>query len=287
MLALAAAAVFALASSSPNPSPAPGPAHTKHPAAVRQTAAAARPAPSPEPSNPFTLEPGPPRPLPLPVIGTTKARAVCTALRQAVAPAVTAAMRTDKAYADLRKSLYNYLVFESETTRDLRLMQMDRNVQAMVKSTDDLDKALASHAFDVPANASSADSQALVGMRQTMRGVLEAQKIQLDAMSGFIETERMQRFGTPSEGESAMQNATGSDIRNNTNSGLTANGMATPSPSYGFLKDSNTILKIPPSKISLDQAHLLDHDLADIAAYTAKREEAASKIIIPAANLCH
>lgn len=287
MLALAAAAVFALASSSPNPSAAPRTAHPHHPATVRQTAAAARPAPSPEPSNPFTLEPGPPRPLPLPVIGSTKSRAVCTALRQAVAPAVTAAMRTDKAYADLRKSLYDYLVYETETSRDLRLMQMDRNVQAMVKSTDDLDKALASHAFDVPANASSADSQAMTAMRSTMRGVLEAQKVQLDAMSGFIETERMQRFGTPSEGENAMQNATASDVRNPVNPGLTGGGQSTPSPSYGFLKDSNTILKNPTSKISLDQARVLDHDLADIAAYTAKREDAASKVIIPAANLCH
>lgn len=193
-------------------------------------------------------------------------------------------MQTDKSYATLRKSLYDYTVYSSEASRDLKIMQMDRDVQAMVKSTDALDKALASHAFDAPANASSTDVQAMTGMRQTMRGVLEAQKVELDAMSGFIETERMRRFGTPSEGENAMRNATGSDIRSNT--GPTSGGLATPSPSYAFLQDSNAMFKNPSGKISLDDARNLDRDLGDIAAYTEKREQAATKIIVPAANLC-
>lgn len=286
VLPLAAAAVVFAWASSPNSSSLAGHVQPRPAAPARQIAAVPRPAPSPEPTNPFTLQPGPTQPLPLPVIGRTRSRAVCTALRQAVAPAVAAAMQTDRSYAELRRALYDYTVNGSEASRDLKIMQMDRNVQAMVKSTDALDKALGSHAFDAPANASSSDAQAMIGMRQTMRGVLEAQKVQLDAMSGFIETERMRRFGTLSEGESAMRTATGTDIRSN--AGPTAGGgLATPSPSSAFLQDSNTVFKSTTGKITLDDARNLDRDLADIAAYTTRREDAATKIIVSAANLCH
>jgi len=41
-----------------------------------------------------------------------------------------------------------------------------------------------------------------------LEGVLAAQKVQLDAMSGFVETERMRRFGTLSESEQNMQRFT-------------------------------------------------------------------------------
>ena len=290
VLALAAAAVLALAAS-PVPSPSPGHPVARHTAAPHHTAAVAaataRPAPSPEPSNPFTLAPGPvPSALPLPQIGRTRSRAVCTALRVAVAPAVQAAMLNDKTYGDLRKGVYDYTVYGTETSRDLKLMQMDNKVQAMVKSTDELDKALASHAFDPPPGARPEDAQAMSAMRSTMRGVLEAQKVQLDAMSGFVETERMRRFGQPSESEAALRRSTGPDVNSASGGQQLGSGYSTPPPSSGFLRDTSMVFKNPPGHISLDDAHHLDRDLGDIAAFTARREDAASKVIIPATNLC-
>jgi hypothetical protein len=273
VIALAAALALAYASASP----APAARHTAAPKA----AVTARPAASAEP-NPFTLDPNSPAsPLPLPVIGTTRTRAVCTALRQAVAPAVAAAMNNDKAYQGFRKWLFDYTVKATEISRDLKLMQMDREVQAVVKSTDELDRALNSHAFDPPANASSKDVEAMAAMRKTLRGVLEAQKVQLEAMSGFVETERMGRFGRNSEQQDAVKAATGPETGN-----LRPSSGATPVPSSGFLRDSSMVFKQPPGTITLDNAHNLDKDLGDIAAFTARREDAASKVIIPATNLC-
>ena len=252
-------------------------------AALLVALASPAPQPSPTATNPFTLDPIPQRsPLPLPVIGTTRTRALCSAMRQAIAPAVLAAMQNDKTYVGFRKSLYDYTVNGTEASRDLKLMQMDHTVQSMVKSIDDLQTALDSHRFDIPPNAAPKDSQALREIRQTLRGVLDAQKVQLDAMSGFVETERMTRFGRLSETEANLRGATSPD----TNTINRPSPFATEAPTYAFLHDSSEILRIPPSKISLDQARTLDRDLGDIAAVTAKREDAASKAIIPATQLC-
>ena len=280
-----AALVLALASPSPTPAPRHAPAahaRTHAPRAATPNPLArvlATPAPAAT-GNPFTLEPLPPTPLP--VIGTTRSRALCTAMRRAVAPAVVAAMKTDATYGDFRKQLYDYTVYGTETSRDLKLMQMDQKVQSVVKTIDDLETALQSHAFDAPPNATAKDAETLAAMRRSMQAVLSSQKVQLDAMSGFVETERMTRFGRLSESETALKTATQPEqIRPNPQPGVT-----TEPTSRAFLNDSSQMIKIPPGKISLDTARKLDNDLSDLAAVTSKREDAATAVIVPATNLC-
>jgi hypothetical protein len=240
------------------------------------------PTPAPAPTNPFNLNPIPAASA-LPIIGTTRSRALCSAMRRTVAPAVLAAMKNDKTYDGFRKNLWDYTVNGTEASRDLKLMQMDRTVQSMVKSVDDLETALNSHGFDSPPNATQKDAQALDSMRQTLRSVLDSQKVQLDVMSGFVETERMSRFGRMSESEANLAKATGPDQGQMQNH---PSATATDAPSYAFLRDSSNVFKNPTSKISLDVAHSLDRDLGDLAAVTSKREDNASKVIIPATQLC-
>jgi hypothetical protein len=239
------------------------------------------PTPAPAPTNPFNLNPIPAASA-LPIIGTTRSRALCSTMRRVVAPAVLAAMKNDKTYDGFRKSLWDYTVNGTDVSRDLKLMQMDRTVQSMVKSVDDLETALNSHGFDSPPNATQKDAQALDSMRQTLRGVLDSQKVQLDVMSGFVETERMSRFGRMSETEASMARAT-SPEQTQANQ---PNAIASEAPNYAFLRDSSSVFKNPGSKISLDVAHSLDRDLGDLAAVTSKREDNATKVIIPATQLC-
>jgi len=250
--------------------------------------ALATPAPQPQPAstNPFNLEPVPAG-TPYPLIGTTRSRALCQAMRKVVAPAVLAAMTSDKTYATFRKSLIDYTVNGTETSRDFMLIRMDRAVDAMVKSTKDLESQLDSFNFTPPPNTGQRDAEALAKVRESLRGVLAAQKVELDAMSGFVETERMRTFGQLNETERNMQAAIGppTSAPNMPNQSFGPSNTNDDS-SYGFLHDSNNVFKLPMSKISLDQAHFLDRDLGDLAAFTSKREDAASKAIIPAANLC-
>ena len=206
---------------------------------------------------------------------------------EVVAPAILAAMTSDKTYSTFRKSLYDYTVNGTETSRDFMLIRMDRSVDAMVKSTKELETQLDSYNFTTPPNTGQRDAETLAKVREALRGVLAAQKVELDAMSGFVETERMRTFGQLSETERNMQAAVGppTSAPNMPNQQYGPN-VNNDDSSYGFLHDSNNVFKLPVSKISLDQAHFLDRDLGDLAAFTSKREDAATKAIIPAANLC-
>lgn len=255
LLIVAAAAVLALASPAPSPRPTP--------------------------TNPFNLDPIP-QTSTLPVIGTTRAKPVCTAIRKAVAPGVAAAMKNDRTFAGLRHNIFDYVVKDTDEARDLHLMQMDKTVDTMVKDVEALEDALKSSALDVPATAKPEDAQLLRSLRVGLAGMLAAEKTQLNVMSGFVETERMRRFGTLSESEQNMQRANNPNQVNPNGA-----GMVTPAPMGGFLRDTqdafNSQHKTPNS---LNDAHLLDRDLGDITAMTNRYEDAASKVIIAAANSC-
>jgi hypothetical protein len=241
----------------------------------------ASPAPVPKPSstNPFNLDPIP-QATTLPLIGTTRAKPVCSAIRRAIAPAVAAALKNDRTYGGLRKRIFDYVVKDSNEARDLHLMQMDHEVNDMVKNIDTLTDALKSPALDVGASTKPEDAKTLRDLRSTLTGVLVAQKVQLDAMSGFVETERMRRFGTLSESEANMQRSNGSNL-------APGGVLQTPTPVSGFLRDAQTTFDPRHKTVStLNDAHLLDRDLGDIAAFTTRHEDAASKVIIPAANSC-
>jgi hypothetical protein len=250
--------------------------------AVLLAAATPAPAPKPAPTNPFNLNPIPPPSPSLPVIGTTRAKPVCTAIRRAIAPAVAAALKNDKTYGVIRTQIYDYVVKDSDEARDLHLMQMDRQVDAMVKNVDALEAALKSSALDVPATAKPEDAKTLRELRATLSNVLVAQKLQLNTMSGFVETERMRRFGQLSETEQNMQRANGPNIAQPGGGPL-----QTPTPLSPFLRDQqNPYNPQHPEPKGLHDGKLLDRDLGDISAFTTKYEDLAAKVIIPAANSC-
>ncbi|HTD34793.1 MAG TPA: hypothetical protein VK665_14085 [Candidatus Elarobacter sp.] len=237
------------------------------------------PTPKPEPTNPFNLNPIAP-PTNLPLIGTTRSKPVCTAIRRAVAPAVAAAMKNDQTYGVMRKTIFDYVVKDSDPARDLHLMQMDRQVDGMVKNLDAIETALKSPALDIPATAKPEDAKMLRDLKRSLASVWAAQKTELNAMSGFVETERMRRFGQLNETELAMQRA---NAPNYAPGGV----LVTPAPISGFLRDTKDAFNpAHPAVSSLNDAHLLDRDLGDIADVVNRFEETASKVIIPAANGC-
>jgi hypothetical protein len=197
-------------------------------------------------------------------------------------------MKNDQLFSGFKTGLYDYTVKETESTRDLRLMQMDHGVQDMVKSVDVLEKAVNSPALDVPATATPDDAATLRKTRTALQGILNAQKTQLDVMSGFVETERMSRFGQMNETERAMANAT-SPNSGTSQSSFTQDSQQSQSPGMsGFLRDYNSLYKknLSAGSMSLTTARLLDRDLSDIQAFTAKRENAAAVLIVPAARNC-
>jgi hypothetical protein len=236
-------------------------------------------APSPLPSNPFTLEPLP-RASALPVIGSTRTKPVCTALRRAVKPALESAMRNDATYGAIRKNVFDYVVRDDEQARDLHLVQMDRKVDELVKSTDALDAALRDPSLRPAAQTvRPADGKTLHGLRSTLEAVLAAQRVQLDVMSGFVETERARRFGKLDESAQGMQNSVSP-------AGL-SNTLSAPAVT-GFLNDEKDVFAAlkHPTVNGLADGSKLDRDFADIAAFTAKREAAATQAVVEAVSGC-
>jgi hypothetical protein len=247
--------------------------------ALLLAAATPAPAPKPTPTNPFNLQPIPVASLP-PLIGTTRSKPVCTAIRRAVAPAVAAAMKNDQTYGVLRKTIFDYVAKDSEPARDLHLMQMDRTVDGMVKNVDAIEEALKSPVLEPPASAKPEDAKMIRDLKKSLGGLLIAQKSELNTMSGFVETERMRRFGQLSESELNMQ-------RSNIPAVAPGGVMPSPVPVSGFLRESgNSLTPAHQTPNGLRDAHLLDRDLGDIANWVSRIEEAASKVIIPAANSC-
>jgi len=239
------------------------------------------PVPQPAPTNPFNLDPIP-LASPLPYIGGTRAaKPVCGAIRVAVAPAIQAAMKNDQTYGALRTKIFDYVVKDSDAARDMHLMQMDRTVDDMVKYVNALKDAAKSSTLDVGGTTKPDDAKMLRDLKRSLQALAAAEQTQLDAMSGFVETERMRRFGTLSETEQAMQSALMPSV-------MQSNGtLPTPIPVSGFLRDSqNTVLPQHQTVQSLHDAHMLDRDLGDIAGFTGRMEELATKVIVPAANSC-
>lgn len=242
------------------------------------------PAPRPTPTNPFNLNPIPLPSASLDVIGTTRSKPVCTAIRRALKPAVEAARKNDYTFGVLRKTVFDYVVKDSDPARDLHLMQMDRQVDAMVKNVNTMEDALKSTALDIPPNAKPEDAKMLRDLRRTLAGVLAAQKGELNAMNGFVETERMRRFGKLSESEQNMQNAL---VPNTVIPGTGT--MATPIPVSPFLRDTETTFNpqhMNGSPSGLRDGTLLDRDLGDIQAMVGRHEEEFTKVIVPAAKSC-
>jgi hypothetical protein len=244
------------------------------------------PAPKPTATNPFTLDPIPAG-TPLPLIGTTRTRALCSAMHRVIAPAVAAAMGSDKTYAGFRTSLRDYLITATTSSRDMKITVMDRTVQSMVKSVDKLETTLNSGDWQPPANAAAQDKAALANIHQSLAGVLAAQKVQLDAMSGWLETERARTFGQMSETENQMRNSMNpaSPAPLPIVSDPMSPDLVNNDTSYAFKRDSSTFFQGKPGN-SLAQANNLDRDLGDIAHFTSQREAVAAKVIIPATNLC-
>lgn len=237
--------------------------------------ALASPSPHPLPTNPFNLNPIP-RATSLPIIGTTRTRQVCTAIRRGVKPALESAMQNDAIYGGIRKKIYDYIAKESEQTRDLRLMQMDAKVQDLVKSTDALETALKDSSFVPGPKVRPEDVKTLSDLHDSLSGVLAAQKVQLDVLSGFVSTEQARRFGKLDESQQAMQSATAPQPN------------MTFAPLTGFLRDKQDAFSTlkNPRVSGLSSAVKLDRDFGDISSYTAKREAAATRTIVQAAAAC-
>lgn len=205
--------------------------------------------PEPQPTNPFNLNPV----SPLPVIGTTRSRSLCTALRRSVLPALDASKKNEATFVAGRGLIYQYTIQNEGPGKDFKLFQLDqKTITAMEANRTAFDRFLADPAL-VPRGARNPGDAALLERLQgQIRGLREAQEREINALSGFLETERMSRYRKRSETEEAMRSAVG------------AGSAPTIAGDEKVMRDYAIYFNDPRGSISLANARAIDDDLAAI-----------------------
>jgi len=205
---------------------------------------------------------------PLPEIGRTRARTLCTVLRDTVGPAIVATQRADAHFADARNALFAYVSETNLGARNLKHAQLDRVAIAMAEDVRKLRTALEDPRFAAaqppPARGEAA---ALFDARAALRTLYDDQLAQLNALSGFVETERFAQIRTELEDADFVRSVTG----------LPGRG----APRFGPGADRAT----KPNQLA--NAHELDRWTGRVAAAVAKDEDVASSVIVGVSALCH
>jgi len=252
--------------------------------------ALASPAPQPTSTNPFNLNPvaGPP----LQHIGSTRTRPVCVALLKAVKPALEYARSNDADYTAFQSWLYDYEIREGDEARDLRIVQMDHKIDLTLKNDNALKDVIDSTALMTTISTSPDDAKQIHALHDALLGIYNAQKVEENVMSGFVETERATRFGRHDESQKEMEHATGpgdNETLNNPggNNPTMPQAQATDEPN-GFLRPTQDIFRTLQARhsIGLADQRMLQHDLTGIEKFTGMREDQFTKILAPAVDKC-
>jgi hypothetical protein len=216
-------------------------------------------------------EPTPAAESPLPDIGRTHSRTVCSVMRDTVGPAILATQRADKHFADARDALFSYVTETNTGARNLKHAQLDRVAVAMAEEVRKLKTAIEDPAFAAAAPPpASGEAAALFDARAALRTLYDNELAQLNALSGFVTTERFAQIRTELEEADLIRKV----------SDLPARG----APAFGPGADRPTSAQQRPNQLA--NAHELDRWTGRVAAETTKNEEAASRVILRVAALC-
>jgi hypothetical protein len=138
-------------------------------------------------------------PSPLPEIGRTRSVVpACAVIRDLVAPSLGAALDADAAFRDARAQIAAANAgggFESrEAQRTLGLIRLGKNVGTMAKDVLTINRALGD-----PRVAKTPDDPATRELREALQALYEAQNAKLNALSGFVEGQRMAQLRADDE----------------------------------------------------------------------------------------
>ena len=208
----------------------------------------------------------------LPDIGRTRTRPLCTTLRDIVAPAIVTAQHADVQFSEARPVLFDYLAGDAASA-GMRLRKIERAVIEMARDVVKLkalvaDPRLAGETDDT----ATGETKARADLRASLRVIYESELRQLNALNGFVETDRRLTLSARDEDSMMMQAA--------------FDGM-TPPPAIPTSPSQANYLGHPPHYANkLSQAHEVDRWMGRVVTLTTTREEAASKVIVAVAALC-
>jgi hypothetical protein len=236
--------------------------------ALAQTESASE---TPLPAAPVPDTTPAPGPSSLPEIGRTRARVLCTALREVVAPAIRTTQHADVQFSDARGFIFGAIA-GAASARGMAMRKIDRAVVAMAQDVMKLKALLDDPRLVVDDNlAGTGVEKARSDVRFAIRALYDSESRQLNALNAYVETGR--RTELQGDDEDALM--TKSALQ-----GITASGgsVGAGNPSY---------LGGPPRYTNkLAEANEVDRWFARVIKITTQREEAASNVIVAVAVLC-
>jgi hypothetical protein len=237
--------------------------------------AVASPVPAPTDTNPFTLTPASPPPV-LQTIGRTRSRALCTGLRRSVIPALAVAKKNAESFTSARGLIFKYTVQNEGIGKDYALFRLDQTTLVqMQKNLDAFDKLLADPALVAQGSVNPEDQRLVVELKKRATLLHDVQNAQINVLSGFLETERYNRYKQPSELEASAQHALGTDV------------LPGAAGDQKILTDYYNYAHDPRGTNQLANAHAIDEDLGSIAAVATKSASSVDTLAMDAIHACH
>lgn len=209
---------------------------------------------------------------PLPEIGRTRSRALCTTLREVVAPAILRTKDADNEFSAARSAIFESVAGDA-AGRAMTNRKVERALDAMTRHVLALgtllgDRRLAGATDD----AATGTEKASADVRVAMRVLYESESRQLNALNAFVETGRRTELMADDEEALGMKAAL-KDI--------------VPPPRAANVAGRESYLGAPPRYTNkLAEANEIDRWIGRVVAITNKREDLAGKVITAAAALC-
>ena len=249
-------------------------------AAVVGSVAFATPAVAQSPVPAVTVLPSPAASA-LPDIGRTRARVLCTALREVVGPAILSTQHADVQFSDARTLVYDATVGPA-SGRGMLIRKIDRAVVIMAQDVMKL-KALLDDprlVFDEN-NTGTGVEKARSDVRVAVRALYESELRQLNALDAFLQTGRRLDMQTADEDMQMTMAAL---------DGIVVPSKSAPSESTvgnTIAGHQSPYFGGPPHYTNkLAEANETDRWFGLVIKITTQREETASKVIVAVASLC-
>lgn len=228
-----------------------------------------------------------PSPAPLPEIGHVRSNALCTTLRQNIAPTVAGLMKNDEIIGAGHRAFFKMARDQSDTSRaaiDIDMLYLQQVETRLVHNLKVVDKLLGDKQR-FPTFPKNDDERDAITMRSQLMAVADSQRKSLDLVSGTLQTEALgqMQHDINNQMKSAVgQAAAPAEATSEPVSFIGAAGLPEYTPVTG--------LPTTASKTSSLMGHTVYDEIAaaleGIQSTTARRETVATSAVLAAVDDC-
>ncbi len=228
---------------------------------------------------------------PPPEISHVVSRPFCSALRNAIGPAIGTILQNDNIIKENNKYFDDYVKYNgngatSDASKQMTVMRMENTVGPLVGNIAIVERLLNNQAvFHVPPR--TAEEKKLLDMRESLLEKLAFDKASLDVINGFVQTQQLGDIQHAGEG---IVNSINGDVNQSKMMGLSTPVPGTVDPNAaGLPQDPHFIdpTTIPGLSLGYNPISHLNDALKWTQAQAHERENAAAPRVMDAVRICN